>query len=414
MLEKILKIITCGAMLLLLLGCVMALSEDPQNTQVTIEETGIPRIYLDGNVLGMWNKQDVQKISVEYHNGPDSFFAYAKVNMQGASSLEYNKKNYTVKFFFDEACTSRKRVDFGWGPQSQYCLKANWIDKTHARNIVSARLAAEVQAKYGVLAQAPNYGVVDGFPVEVYANGKFLGLYTLNIPRDAWMLGMDKENPSHLAFMSYNWNDGAIFEALPDYDSWEIEVGEQNEENLQKLARLFTFVMESSDAEFREKQPEYFDLDAALHYIILCEFALMEDNAGKNMILATYDGKVWYPSLYDMDSSWGADWSGRELFPYTYPPITPTSNFLKRVKDVFTEELVQRYFALREEILTKEHVMELFEAFREEIPASTWEKEQELWKDIPGYDYDQIEEFLDVRIPHMDNYMRGLLEQKAQ
>lgn len=410
MLEKFLKVLCCASMALLVLGCVLALREDPDRRP---EQAGdIPRFYLEGNVLGMWNRQDVQKISVEYQNGDESVHAYAKIHMQGASSLEYDKKNYTIKFFFDEDCTQKKRIDFGWGKQNQYCLKANWVDKTHARNLVSARLAAQVQEKYGVLDEAPNHGLVDGFPVEVYANGRFLGLYTLNIPKDGWMLGMDADNPDHLAFICYDWSEAACFEALPSYDAWGIEVGEPSEANLRKLARLFTFVMESTDEEFRAQQRLYFDLDAALHYIILCEFGLMEDNVAKNMILATYDGKVWYPTLYDMDSSWGSNWSGLELFPYTYPPVTPTNNFLKRVKDVFTEELVQRYFALREELLTKEHIMELFCNFREDIPADLWERERERWKDIPGYDYSQIEEFLDVRIPHMDGYMRSLLEQK--
>ena len=65
-------------------------------------------------------------------------------------------------------------------------MKANWIDRTHARNVVSAKLAGRMQEKYGLLMESPNHGAVDGFPVEIYNNGKFYGLYTFNIPKDTW------------------------------------------------------------------------------------------------------------------------------------------------------------------------------------------------------------------------------------
>ncbi|MDO5401144.1 MAG: CotH kinase family protein [Eubacteriales bacterium] len=414
MLEKWLKGICGAAMVILLIGCGISvwssLSAELAAARDLGEFEGIPQLHLDGNMDIMWVKEDVREVSAEYRDENGVIRAYAKLNIQGASSVDYDKKNYTVKFYRDEDCSDKKKIDFGWGPQSKYCLKANWVDRTHARNIISARLAAEVQEKYDVLPQTPNHGLVDGFPIELYNNGKFLGLYTLNIPKDEWLLAMDKDNPNHLAFISYNWNPSPMFEEEPSYTDWGIEVGEQNRKNLDTFSRLFRFVMEASDREFREQQPDYFDLDAALNYIILCEFGLMVDNSVKNMVFATYDAQVWYPSLYDMDSSWGSDWSGTELYPYTYASITSTSQFLKRVKEVFAQELVERYFELREDILTKEHVMALFEDFRAGIPAQTWEKEQQRWKHIPGYDYGQIEDFLDERIPWLDGNMRELLD----
>ena len=39
--------------------------------------------------------------------------------------------------------------------------------------------------------------LVDGFFVEVYINGNYQGLYTMNIPKAEWMFDMDKNNPNH-------------------------------------------------------------------------------------------------------------------------------------------------------------------------------------------------------------------------
>lgn len=41
--------------------------------------------------------------------------------------------------------------------------------------MVTANPTALAQEQYGVLLQAPNHGLTDGFPVEIYSNGQFLG-----------------------------------------------------------------------------------------------------------------------------------------------------------------------------------------------------------------------------------------------
>lgn len=413
-LEKWLRLLCGLAMGALLLGAGYAALAPSGPPPLQTIDSPIPRVNLVGAVDGMRDKADTRQITVEYQDSTHAFRAYGELKLQGASSLDYQKKNYNLTLFQDRGHEFRQNVDLGWGEQSRYCLKANWVDKTHARNLVCAQLAAEIQERFDVLPQAPNHGLVDGFPVEVYNNGEFLGLYTWNIPRDDWLLGMQKDHPGHLAMMSHNWNPAAVFEAMPDYDAWETVVGEQNEGNLAKLARLSQFVLESSDQQFREEQAEYFDLDAALNYIILCDFALLVDNCGKNMMMATFDGRYWYPTLYDMDSSFGTDWSGKELYNPEIPSVSSTSYFLNRVKYLYLEELTERYFQLRQDILTKEHVMELFYGFRDQIPQQTWEKERSAWPDAPGFDYDQIEEFLDVHIPALDAYWLQKLEESRE
>ena len=139
----------------------------------------------------MNDKSEIGTFKVKYESDSIKLDKYATLKIQGSSSIVYDKKNYTIKFYNDENCLDKFKVDFGWGRESKYVLKANWLDKTHSRNIVTARLAAQVQKKYTVLTNTPNNGLIDGFPVEVYLNNEFYGLYTLNIPKDEWLYGMD-------------------------------------------------------------------------------------------------------------------------------------------------------------------------------------------------------------------------------
>jgi hypothetical protein len=82
------------------------------------------------------------------------------------------------------------------------------------------------------------------------------------------------------------------------------------------------------------------------------------------------------------------------------------STLWQRVSEVFKGEIANRYFELRKNILTKEHVMNLFYDFENMIPRESFKKEEARWTLIPGYSYTQIEKFLDIRIPLIDNKMK--------
>lgn len=368
------------------------------------QEAEIPALYFDGNISDMYEKSDVRDIAFSYVEGDRTITGFAKIKIQGTSSIGYEKKNYTVNLYKDSDYEQKLEIDVGWGEHSKYCLKANWIDKTHARNVVTAKLVTQVQQKYGVLTDAPRSGAIDGFPVEIYSNGEFLGLYTFNIPKDAWQFGMDSDNPDHIVICGEGWDLANCFWAEPDFQTWSVEVGQENDATLQKMKELFHFVMDSTDEEFTADFEKHLDLDAALNYYILADFACLTDNIAKNMLLATYDGTKWYMSLYDLDTSWGTSYDGNSLYDYENMPVNLWINqIFYRKENCFEEQLADRYFELREDILTKEHVMEEFNAFRAMIPEDSFEKEIIRWgTEIPGYDYSQIEEYLNTIIPMLD------------
>lgn len=380
--------------------------------------TDIPKLYLDGDITSMESKEETSDIAFRYVDGKREITGFAEIKYQGTSSMYYDKKNYTLKFYEDGDHEEKLKIDVGWGPQSKYCMKANWIDRTHARNVVSAKLAGQMQAAYGLLTEAPNNGAVDGFPVELYNNGQFYGLYTFNIPKDSWQFAMDEDNPDHIVIGGEGWTDANLFRAAPDFGSWAVEVGEESDLTLEKMNRLFDFVVNSSDEDFRENFDQYLNLDSALNYYVFSDLAYLEDNLGKNMLIATYDGLEWYLSLYDLDSSWGTDTNGRGLMAYEEESLDMAkSNLFARMEACFGQELARRYFELRADILSNENILRTFEEFRSEIPALTFVKETLRWgegtikrpEDIPGFDYDQIREFLNVTTARLDAKYSAML-----
>ena len=135
-----------------------------------LEVNEIPKFYFEGEILDLKTKKEIKDIKVKYITYDKQIDIYAKIKLQGTSSLRYEKKNYTITFYEDDSYENKKDIDFnfGWGSQNKYCLKANWVDKTHARNIVTANIAADVQNKYKVLEMTPHKGTIDGEPVEIY------------------------------------------------------------------------------------------------------------------------------------------------------------------------------------------------------------------------------------------------------
>ena len=383
------------------------------NSIAQVQSMELPKMHFTGDISNLYTKKDEANISVKYESQNFTLDAYAKIKLQGSSSLSYDKKNYNIKFYEDEGFNNKLKVDFGWGFANKYCLKANWIDKTHARNVVTANIVSDMQEKYNLFMDSPNHGAIDGYPIEIYLNNEFLGLYTLNIPKDDWMFNMNEDNKDNLVFAAEGWTKATQFRAQGTFSDWEVEVGEENDYSLAKLNRLLEFVASSTDEEFKQNINNYFNLDSLLNYYVMMQFANLVDNAGKNALLVTYDGNIWYTSLYDLDTSWGTNWNG--TFTLDYNSIVNAENNLLWLKLVscYPNEIANRYFQLRKDIFTKEYVMDKFNAFVNSIPDSVYQNEIVRWGKIPGCDIDQIEDYLNVRIPILDNYFGNMYTEKS-
>ena len=99
-------------------------------------ETIIPKVFFTGDITDM-TKDVSADLKIEYRDGVNNFDGYVEMKWQGSSSLNYGKKNFTIKMFTDNTKGTKLKKNFrGWGEQNKFCLKANYIDHSHARNIV--------------------------------------------------------------------------------------------------------------------------------------------------------------------------------------------------------------------------------------------------------------------------------------
>lgn len=369
----------------------------------------IPVVSLDGECLNdytNWNdKSTYYPATLTFDDGKKSFTMEIEIKPQGTTSLYAPKKNFTVKFAEGVAFKE------SWGAQTKYVLKADYIDPTCSGNVVSAKLAAEMNEKYGVLENTPNNGVIDGFPIFVKINGEDAGIFNLTIPKDAWLFNMDESNPNHLVLACEGWSEASRMQSAHiDYEAdWSFEVGEPNDANKLAFQRLVTFVSTADDETFVRVFDQYLDLDACLNYICFLNAAYAKDNVAKNMLMVTYDGKVWYPALYDLDSLWGVDAKGAAPMEpdgaWSEELLSDGNCLLYRVNYFFGDQVRERYQELREGILSKEHILESFEEYAAQIPQEYYDINNALWY-TDGTQIRTLElmsQLMDEYLPIVDN-----------
>ncbi len=381
--------------------------------QLNSYATSIPKVSIEGNISNMQSKSDVRNVKIKYESDEINFEAYTEIKIQGNTSLSFEKKNYTIKLFKDNEHKEKNKVQVKeeWGKQSKYCLKANWVDDvTQARNIVSARIAAKVNERYNVFTNTPHNGTIDGFPIEIYNNGNFLGVYTWNIPKDDWLWNLDDEDENQYAIETEEYTKASSFkENITKFDEnvFDVEAGTKSDKALKHIQDTITFVKDSTDEEFKENFEKYFNFDATVDYILCCYYFGAYDNLEKNMLLVSYDGQKFIPSLYDLDTTFGTKYDGSEKVSYDTNFDKDNSLLWYKLIKNFPNEIAQRWFDLRKDIFTKEATMKEFYDFYNSIPEETWQREKEKWGEdkLPGFGLDQIEEFLDFRIKFVDDIM---------
>lgn len=375
----------------------------------------LPKLFLEGDTTDI-SKDNTVSMIAEYISNEMNFSEECTLKWQGTSSLNYPKKNFTIKL--------NNKFDLGFGEQKKYCLKANYIDHSHARNIVSARLWSEIvssRENYDTLPielkNTPNNGAIDGFPIKLYLNGIYEGIYTLNIPKDAWMFNMDDSKEKHCVLCGENYKSGC-FRATAKIDGtdWSDEVHDKVPTTiLTRWNEVISFVMNSSDDEFMSNIDNYIDLESLIDYYIFAYVSCGLDSMGKNQIYCTYDGQKWYASMYDMDSTWGLYWNGSHFVSSEYrcqkdyEAMTNSreGNLLfERLFELFNQEIVERYNELRKNVLSVKNIICKFEEFTDLISSDLYAEDIEIYTSIPSSttnNIKQIRKYAKNRLDYVDN-----------
>ena len=382
----------------------------------------IPTIFISGSIP---DSKSYVAGELEYVSKTTKFHAYTYIKLQGNSTLRLPKKNYTVNLYSDENRNVRLNKEFkNWGFHNNFVLKADYNDILHARNVVGAKLWSKVvqsRSDYDTLPEelknSPNHGAIDGFPVRVYVNGTYNGLYTWAIPKCDWMVGMDSTNANHV-LLSAEFNDNGDvnyqynpcnFNTLWDGNKnyFDVEVGKNSPELVSSLNAVIEAIINNDSVALEQS----LDIKSAIDYFIFQEIILGTDGLAKNMLLATYDMTKWHLSAYDMDSTFDLDWNGEILEYYDSDmPYSPYNNrysaLLGYIRSIYSHAYVERYTELRKSVLSYSSIIEEFEKYIGVYSEDVYIQDTAIYPDIPSVTSNTLKSlrnFVRDRLEYLDS-----------
>lgn len=351
------------------------------------------------------------------------------IGIQGNSSTMFPKKNYTINFA-EKFCAYE-----GWPLLKKYVLKGNYNDFTYARNIVSARLWGQVVKSRnfdttiildndGSKAEDNNGdsftnfllplpgtvqgGAIDGHICMLIVNGRYHGLYDLQIPKGPEMFGID-ENDDKQAVLSCERNDGKLddyarvqFKKLTNIDGndFDYEHVTKGKEYAVKASfnTMIQHVIDSTGAEYESTLGDYLDMDSIIDYMIFTTLINATDDITRNYLMTTYDGKKWFMSAYDLDCTFGNYQDGGLTVGATqWPTLKSWQDTNRAMHLAYTydkERVKRRYEELRQNVLSDANIYDTVITFCKTIPRELKKHELSLWPETPSSDVMTAEQMI--------------------
>lgn len=375
--------------------------------KLNYENTTLPTIKMYGDT-GKMTLETPVTMRIKYTSpnedkyGQSFDLPYCTVNWQGTSSLQYVLKNFTARLK-DENMSDYYYTPYSNGVlENVYCFKADYMESTHSRNVGLAKFVNDCLYDTKNPAQQKNDKIrnsINGFPCLLYINDELQGVYNFNLDRystrpygytdpEKCLVYEVSANSDTTAGAFYKWTEASGKSQL-DYYKSDFEclyppTRAAGTDNMAELIRLIEWVNDSSDEDFKDNIGRYFNLEYLLRYYLFVLVFGAVDSLGKNMKLTTWDGLVWYPQVYDADTTIGLDNTGFLKFDMDIEMgdenvfNTTGSKLWQKVVLLFDAELKQQYSLMRQDRFTVDNIMKyLYEEQISQIPATFYNKDMQ-------------------------------------
>jgi len=340
---------------------------DDEGTDVDIDKLramgkSVMRIVGDVNLVNQTNNKKFEvPVDIYFYSAYgkeyDFIIYQCGLRIQGTSSTTYPRKNYRIYFSRSTKYGTKLYVngvevaDFkysfkpGARPIDIFCLKADFSDSSSTHNTGAVRIVNDIWKRCGWLtppqmAYKGNYDVrigVDGFPIDLFYDNNgtgenvYLGKYNFNNEKsgsgiiygfegiegfnDEAALKGGRNKCICLEFLNNSetlclfgtsnmdtFDDALEFRFKAD-DTWATV----HEDDKAAVKRLWEWIYscKGNPTKFLNEYAEYFGNDSPFAWYLITDYFMAVDNRAKNMMLVTWDGKIWYFIPYDMDTVFG-------------------------------------------------------------------------------------------------------------
>lgn len=417
-------------------------------------------------------------VQVEFFDMQGNYFKkWGEISGQGNSSMGFIKKNIAIDLFDDETRDGAFAVKFGgWVAQDSYHFKAFYTDFFKGVSVIAYKIAMQAQKTRGIFddiswkkalikeseitdnpwgytisdltLQTNNEArcMPDGFPIIIYQNGEFYGVFAMCLKKHRDNYHMDKGTATHI-HLDGIVNDTSLFDANGNVDWTQFEVRNPKnlyykeahggtykydadlpgqfeiadqatvnawiaagqfpdgttitskiEKQLKICAKVHKYVTDFSycyrtamgKATTEEKMASFetfFDPDNLIDYLVINMAIGDGDGFGPNWQWTTWDGKKWYVNQYDKDNTFGSDSKGFFINSVKDPMswYGSGSYIMAFLRTYYMDRIVARWNELVEKgVFTKENFLNITNEWVARIGYNNLYKEyKEKWTESP-------------------------------
>ena len=339
----------------------------------------------------------------------------SKINIRGATTRWYDKKQYKVKIY-DEDYEKEKNVNisnFYYG--SSFILDAMYRDNSKIRNVIGNQIWNDLSTDF------TNVNIYSEY-VEVFINGKYTGLYSFMEPvnRKNLNLGKSTQNDTSVVLKSNQWTTPSAkdnYTNIITADFLDYELKYPNDEEL--FSKSWESIINKLSNYYNSNKKTYnvinnsFNLNNYIDIILFNSFANNEDNklTKNNYFYQKKLGDNVYIHPWDMEFCFGLRFSETHEANYqeVFDDYDKIKFDIKHDDKKINSLLINRYWNFRRSTLTDEYIDNLIDGYLNDLNKGAAKRDSKLWLD---YDIEEeieiVRTWLHNRIKVYDNYIRGL------
>ena len=355
----------------------------------------LSQISFVGDLKGI-SKEDRKIVQVKLNlTDGTSTSAWATIKWQGNSSLAWAKKGYRVKLFKDANLDKKLKLELpgsGFSTNS-FNLKSCFTDPTMGLNIVNSRLYQEITATRkgladSIVAKMPNYGQVNGLPVELGINGYDQGLYVLETYHEDKLYNLNDKVTNNVALSANNDDEPSTgfyqqvgINNLVDTTFDNISPKKVDQSVVDRFDELYQLA-NADEQDYSQLEEKYLDVPAAIDYFAFSFAVNNSDGLRKNITYISKDGSKWVFMPYDLDMTWDNSFDGsvQNINKSFENEIQERDNkLLSAFYAHHKQEIIDRYKELRTNVLSTDHVISLFKTWFNSIPGTAFDNNKYLW-----------------------------------
>ena len=416
-------------------------------------EVKIPEPYCAyANITGDFpvEKGNTTKGVIEFYDMQGNYFKkFIEMDIHGRTSAVFKKKNYTFDFYNDEDYLDSFTIKFGdWVSMDSYYFQGWYTDSFRGIDIIAYKLYQQITETRGYMKDKPfKYNLLEnvtsegneesknvdvnlgknalctpmGFPIILFHNNEFYGIYTVMLKKNRANFMMDKKdykavlldldqdniirgdkkwdsfeirNPKTLICMDGSKYDGDNPMELIDDTSANYDASNKDMKNsfitkkaILNLAKAYLDIQRAisekkTNEEIKTLVESNYNVDFMVDYILFSNIIGNADGWGGNWQWSTWNGIKWNPNPYDLNATFG-------LSPYGITGNAPSGIYTSTIASVvytyYIDDIKKRYKELRDKsIISVENIIKLFKDWTERIGTDNYKKEFSKWNTTPS------------------------------